>query len=75
VRIDDVTRYELSLNRSHNALVWCALGGTLLLVAISSHWPVRNGYFQVDDFLWLHIANWRNVLDSFTGSQGAHIAY
>jgi len=40
-----------------------------------SHSPEINGFFQVDDFLWLHLANWRSVLDSFVGTQGEHVAY
>lgn len=55
--------------------IWTGLGLLLLAMALASHWPVRHGYFIVDDFLWLHIANWHSVADSFVGSQGAHIAY
>ena len=55
--------------------IWPGLGLLLLAMALASHWPVRHGYFVVDDFLWLHIANWQSVADSFVGSQGAHIAY
>src|ERR1044072_6949894 len=51
---------------------WSGLGLALLAAAIVSHWPVRNGYFQVGDFLWLHIADWRSVADSVVGSQGVH---
>jgi len=40
-----------------------------------SHWPEVSGFFQVDDFLSLHLANWRSVLDSFVGTQGEHVAY
>jgi hypothetical protein len=40
----------------------------LLATAVASHWPVRHGFFQVDDFLWLHIANWHSVAESFVGS-------
>src|SRR5580704_15799285 len=55
--------------------VWAGLAVALLATAVVSHWPVRRGFFQVDDFLWLHIANWRSVAESFVGSQGAHVAY
>jgi hypothetical protein len=55
--------------------IWTGLGLLLLAIALASHWPVRHGYFIVDDFLWLHIANWHSVADSFVGSQGEHIAY
>lgn len=55
--------------------IWTSLCLLLPAVALASHWPVRHGYFIVDDFLWLHIANWQSVADSFVGSQGEHIAY
>src|SRR3954454_9828158 len=63
--------------QSHASRVgfWVGLGFMLLVVALAAHWPARRGYFVVDDFLWLHIANWRSVADSFVGSQGAHVAY
>lgn len=59
---------------SRNA-AWCALAVLCSALVAASHWPERNGYFLVDDFLWLHLANWRSVADSFVGSQGAHVAY
>jgi hypothetical protein len=55
--------------------VWAGLALVLLTTAVVSHWPVRHGYFQVDDFVWLHIANWRSVAASFIGSDGSHVAY
>jgi hypothetical protein len=54
---------------------WLALALLLPILAIANHWPVRNGFFQVDDFLWLDLAHWRSVAASFVGSQGAHVAY
>jgi len=54
---------------------WLCLALTLLALAVLSHWPVRNGFFGVDDFLWLDLAHWRNVAASFVGSQGAHDLY
>lgn len=54
---------------------WFGVAVLSFLLVAASHWPERNGYFLVDDFLWLHLANWRSVADSFVGSQGAHVAY
>lgn len=54
---------------------WCTLAALCSALVAAGHWPERNGYFLVDDFLWLHLANWRSVADSFVGSQGAHVAY
>lgn len=36
---------------------------------------MRKGFFQVDDFLWLHLDHWRSVAQSFVGTQGAHDVY
>lgn len=44
-------------------------------MALASHWPVRNGYFLIDDFMWLDLAHWRSVAASFVGTQGAHDVY
>lgn len=56
-------------------LRWPILGGALLLLAVTTHWPVRHGFFQADDFTWLHLAHWRSVLDAFVGNQGSNLAY
>src|ERR1700679_470119 len=56
-------------------LRWPILGFALLLLAVGTHWPVRKGYFQTDDFTWLHLAHWRSVLEAFVGNQGSNLAY
>lgn len=56
-------------------LRWPILGSALLLLAVSTHWPVRHGFFQTDDFTWLHLAHWRSVLEAFVGNQGSNLAY
>jgi protein O-mannosyl-transferase len=58
-----------------NKVFWFILAMVTVTIAIVSHWPEINGFFQVDDFLWLHLASWRSVLDSFVGTQGEHVAY
>jgi hypothetical protein len=60
---------------ANTGLRWLILGFLTVTATIASHWPETNGFFQVDDFLWLHLANWRSVLDSFVGTQGEHVAY
>lgn len=47
----------------------------LVAGALAVHWPVRHGYFQVEDALWLHLAHWSSVLDSFHGPWGHGAAY
>jgi hypothetical protein len=54
---------------------WPVLGGALLLLAVTTHWPVRKGFFQTDDFIWLRLAHWPSVLGSFIGNQGSNLAY
>ena len=54
---------------------WLGLFPGFLAIAIAIHWPVRHGYFQVDDFLWLHLGHWTSVLDSFYGPWGLGQAY
>jgi hypothetical protein len=44
-------------------------------IAAAAYWSVRRGYFQVEDFLWLHLSGWRSLLDSFHGSWGYGAAY
>jgi hypothetical protein len=56
-------------------LRWPLLGFALLLLAVTTHWPVRKGFFQTDDFTWLHLAHWRSVLEAFVGNQGSNLAY
>ena len=69
-------RADLIILRSLMArLRWPILGGALLLLAVTTHWPVRHGFFQADDFTWLHLAHWRSVLDAFVGNQGSNLAY
>jgi hypothetical protein len=60
--------HRKSRSRLLRIAVWAGLGLVLLATAVASHWPVRHGFFQVDDFLWLHIANWHSVAESFVGS-------
>jgi len=57
------------------AYFWPGLTFALFALALVSHWPVRRGFFQVDDFLWLHLDHWKSVAQSFVGSQGAHDVY
>lgn len=54
---------------------WSLLGLLLLLLAVTTHWPVRKGFFQTDDFTWLHLAHWRSVVEAFIGNQGSNLAY
>jgi len=54
---------------------WLSLGFVVLVLAVATHWPVRKGFFQTDDFIWLHLANWRSVAESFVGNQGSNLAY
>jgi hypothetical protein len=44
-------------------------------VAVAAHWAVRRSYFQVEDFLWLHLSSWQSVLASFAGPWGYATAY
>ncbi len=63
-------------NRSaRERLIWSLLVIACIALTIAGHWPEFDGYFLIDDFLWLHLANWRSMLDSFIGTQGAHLAY
>jgi hypothetical protein len=51
------------------------VAAALVAAALAVHWPVRHGYFQVEDVLWLHLAHWSSVLDSFHGPWGHGAAY
>ncbi len=51
--------------------VWLACAA---IVAVC-HVPVLQGYFQADDFLWLHHSSWADVRPTLTGPWGAGIAY
>ncbi len=55
------------LRESH---VWVGLASLLLAAAFISRWPDRRGFFQNDDFIWLHLAHWRSVAQSFAGPFG-----
>ncbi len=69
-------RADLIILRSFSArLRWPLLGGTLVFLAVATHWPDRHGFFQTDDFTWLHLAHWRSVLEAFIGNQGSNLAY
>jgi hypothetical protein len=70
----DATR-RITIRPTANVVFWFSLAIASLTITIASHWPLTNGFFDVDDFLWLHLENWRSVLHSFVGTQGEHVAY
>ncbi len=39
------------------------------------HGPALGGFFQADDFVWLHHSSWADVRPALTGPWGAGIAY
>ncbi|HVJ53363.1 MAG TPA: hypothetical protein VM689_12930 [Aliidongia sp.] len=45
------------------------------IITVMVHWSVHRGYFQVEDYLWLHLSNWQSVARSFYGNWGYGIAY
>lgn len=53
--------------------LWRLLG--FEAVAVALHWSVRRGYFQVEDFLWLRLNDWRSLANSFHGTWGYGAAY
>ncbi len=66
-------------NRWREAHFWVGLAVLLSAGAIVSRWPDRKGFFQNDDFIWLDLAHWRSVAQSFVGPfggpDGALMAY
>jgi len=70
-----IKEYLSSIHELFVRLRWPVLGSALLFLAVATHWPVRKGFFQTDDFIWLRLAHWPSVLDSFIGNQGSNLAY
>ncbi len=57
--------------RAAHSLAFLAILATIGLV----HRPILEGWFQVDDFLWLRLAHFGDVLNSFAGTWGHGVAY
>src|SRR6516164_431336 len=66
---------NITISMPTKQVFWLSLTIASVTITIASHWPQTNGFFDADDFLWLHLANWRSVIHSFVGTQGEHVAY